>query len=174
MSGDSNHTKGNTMTEYNEGDLVEAVKGNTAIRGPLVNIWGLGRSLYLKLTLGLVTDIIHLEANGYKITVIEKAPPKVVLPTEPGFYVTAYNDPDVFELTKAGSWFYGPKSIPVDRVIHDGGNYLRRLEPVGETAKKVLKALDDFAEEFGVATSANRRIYNDGWNAVATEFGVEL
>ena len=163
------------MTEYNEGDLVEAVKGNTVIRGPLVNIGVLGRSLCLKLTLGLETDIIHLEANGYTITVIEKALPKVVLPTQPGIYQDAggrlwMRGEDRTDISPQPFWWEldgGLTGIPVDLP-------LTPLEPASETAKKVLKALDDFAEDFGVATSANRRIYNDGWNAVAIEFGVEL
>ena len=130
------------MTEYNEGDLIEASKGEDIVRGRLQRDTCAG-DLYVH-----GWCIQPLQRDGFTITVIETAPPKVVLPTEPGFYVTAYNDPDVFELTKAGSWFYGSKKIPVDRVIHDGGNYLRRLEPVGETAKKVLdRVLDWYTDD---------------------------
>jgi hypothetical protein len=58
------------MTEYNEGDLVEAVKGESVIRGRLIDLYGGGLSLCLKLTLGIQTDLFHLEANGYTITVV--------------------------------------------------------------------------------------------------------
>ena len=133
------------MTEYNEGDLVEAIKGNTAIRGPLVNIGGLGRSLCLKLTLGLETDIIHLEANGYKITVIEQAPPKVVLPTEPRIYQDAgkrlwMRGEDRTDISPQPFWWEvdsGLTGIPTDLP-------LTPLEPASETAKKVLDRVEQF------------------------------
>ena len=161
MNGDSNHTKGNTMTEYNEGDLVEAVKGNTAIRGPLVNIWGLGRSLCLKLSLGLLTDIIYLEANGYKITVIEKAPPKVVLPTEPGVYADRAND--TWVLNGRLQWMC-PES-PGDNDNAAAYAPFTPLKPVSETAKKVLEYLED---------SAVIDVRDSRCAGVRARFGVEL
>ena len=164
------------MNEYNEGDLVEAVKGDTVIRGPLVYICGLGRSLCLKLTLGIETDIIHLEANGYTVTTIEKAPPKVVLPIEPGLYTTDTRDlarsVPLYRLTENGKWStiwpHQGEQTRTPAEILDGiePETLTRLEPVPETAKKVLDrvrtywdfqppfnvglALDIIAKDFGV------------------------
>jgi len=149
----------NDMTEYNEGDLVEAVKGETVIRGLLVNICGLGRSLCLKLTLGIETDLIHLEANGFTITVIEKAAPVVVLPTEPGAYGYA-GWSDILILNNLGEW-HNQWASRIDVTALEGSG-LTRLAPVSETAKKVLdrvrkvwplyndRDLDVLAAEFGV------------------------
>ena len=149
------------MTEYNEGDLVEAVKGTTVIRGPLVNSFGLGRSLCLKLNLGIETDIIRFEANGYTITVIEKAAPVVVLPTEHGAYKD--NQGDLWQLND-----YGWKlltSDPPDEFKPENYVPLTRLEPVSETAKKVLDRVNK-GWPWGSSTAMLRR--------VAEEFGVEL
>ena len=146
------------MNKYNEGDRVRAEMDSTVIEGSL---WGCEelfvgssrRTLY-----ALLTDC-------WTITVIEKALPKVVLPTEPGFYITAYNDPDVFELYLSGDWFLGDQAISEARVIHDGGNQLTRLEPVPETAKKVLEYLED---------SAVIDVRDPRCAGVRARFGVEL
>ena len=70
------------MQEFHEGDLVEAVKGETVIRGRLKHVPDTGSRPVLNLTVALNSDTLHLEANGFTVTVIEKAAPP--LPTEPG------------------------------------------------------------------------------------------
>ena len=62
------------MTDFAEGDLVEAVKGDTVIRGRL------DHRAELKLTMALASDMLHLKASGYVVTVVERATPP--LPTE--------------------------------------------------------------------------------------------
>ena len=126
------------MTEYNEGDLVEAVKGETVIRGLLVNICGLGRSLCLKLTLGIETDLIHLEANGFTITTIEKAEPVVVLPTELGVYED--HEGDLWQLNVNGWKLL--TSDPPDAFKPENYAPFALLAPVSETAKKVLDRMN--------------------------------
>lgn len=51
------------------------------------------------------------------------------IPTAPGFYMTRYDNPDVFELTADGKWFHGAEEIPAERVRHDGGADMVRLVP---------------------------------------------
>ena len=126
------------MNEYNEGDLVEAVKGETVIRGLLVNICGLGRSLCLKLTLGIETDLIHLEANGFTITVIEKAAPVVVLPKST---VKFASGPIVMWKENLLGWVItGHDDVwgNPDLIIKTFGSDFTILEPVSETAKKEI------------------------------------
>ena len=149
------------MNDYNEGDLVEAVMGETVIRGRLSSA---GKYLWVGDS-GRTPE--NIESYGFTVSIIEKAPPKVVLPTEPGFYITAYNDPDVFELYLSGDWFLGDVAISEARVICDGGNQLTRLEPVPETAKKVLDRLDVWEIHEG---ADSREVFAK----VAKEFGVEL
>jgi hypothetical protein len=109
------------------------------------------------------TGFAQYQKGQYRLFV--KAHPAVVLPTVDGFYLTAYDEPDVFELN-CGSWYLGDAQISEDRVRHDGGSRLTRLEPVPETAKKVLDALKvQYGENF--IDNAN-----ESWNRVAREFGV--
>ena len=123
-----------TDSDYAEGDFVEVVKGRTRISGVLAP--GYASSLFIE---GFGRSIGTLKRDGYTVTVIERAKP--ALPTEPGFYLTDYSYNEVFELTAAGDWYCGTDAIPVERVIHDAGDRLVRLEPVPETAKKVLEAV---------------------------------
>ena len=148
------------MSDYAEGDYVEVVKGRTRISGVLSTDFS-----------GLrIADagwsIESLKYEGFTVTTIERAKP--ALPTEPGFYLTDYFYPDVFELNADGNWYYGDDVIAVERVIYDGGNRLTRLAPEPETAKKVLDrvetylkstvaiaALGDLRREFGVTGDAS-------------------
>ena len=156
----TNHNlKGNTMTEYNEGDLVEGVKGESVIRGRLDNIGNL-------IIDGLDWRVASLIRNGFTIRVVEEAAAVVVLPTEPGIYQDNGGDP--WELTDFG-WVFGDQVMSPDKFAP-----FTRLEPVSETAKKVLTALNDFAHPVTSQTFPGRVIYNDGWDAVAAEFGLEL
>lgn len=79
------------MSDWREGDLVEATNGETVIRGRLRDGGPKngGRPL-LTLTLVIESDILHLEANGYTVTLIERAPEP--LPTERGVYVSTRTD----------------------------------------------------------------------------------
>lgn len=152
------------MTEYNEGDLVEAVKGETVIRGRATASYGkhlLGRS-------GRIME--ELEDNGFILTVIEKAAPKNVLPTEPGIYVTEGSE--VWEkvplfLLGDQSWQFANGEDASEAAANWGTKApLTKLEPVPVTAKKVIERfeilhlsdnmwLDDVAvisAEFGVSS----------------------
>lgn len=64
-------------------------------------------------------------------TLFVKVPPRLALPTEPGYYQDRVED--VWTLTKSGKWLAGED--PGDPAIWTP---LTRLEPVSETAKKVL------------------------------------
>ena len=57
----------------------------------------------------------------------EESVPKVLLPIEPGFYITAYDEPDIFELKNNKHWYLANQEISAERVAHDGGNQLTRL-----------------------------------------------
>ena len=62
-----NNSKGNTMTKYNDGDLIEAVKGETIIRRRLETDHDLLWLPELRRSLPSLLD------DGFTITVIEKA-----------------------------------------------------------------------------------------------------
>lgn len=151
------------MSEFNEGDLVEAVKGDTVIRGRLGRVPDGGSRPVLDLTIAFRSDVLHLEANGYTVTVIERAKPE--LPTERGFYLSC-NGLDVLYQGTDGSWSddakYGVEPVEVSRKHAP----LTRLEPVPETAKKVLDRLSSFWE-FGPPQN-----FLDEFAAIAAEFGV--
>lgn len=86
--------------EFSKGDLVEAVKGETVIRGRVRST----NNAYFWLTVdGIAATINHSEASGWAVAVIEKAAPKDVLPTEPGFYIDNQND--AWLLRADGEWF---------------------------------------------------------------------
>ena len=154
------------MTEYTPGDLVEAVKGETVIRGRL---HGLGDHLWVGDS-GRTPE--NVESYGFTITVIEKAAPVVVLPTEPGLYTTDIKDLPtslpLYRLNENGEWstiwaHIGEQTRAPAEIL-DGikPGILTRLEPVSETAKKVLdrvrktwgmnriRDLDDIGADFGV------------------------
>ena len=142
----SNYNKG----DYSEGDLIEAVKGETVIRGRL------DFKLELELSLALRSDVLHLKANGYTVRTIEKAALVVVLPTEPGLYTTETRDLarslPLYRLNEKGEWStiwaYRSEETRAPAEILDGikPNTLTRLEPVSETAKKVLDRVDNWPE----------------------------
>ena len=117
----SNYNKG----DYSEGDLIEAVKGETVIRGRL------DFKLELELSLALRSDVLHLKANGYTVRTIEKAAPLVVLPTEYGYYLDY--EGHIWELSNL--WF---KRLFDDEDSAEDYAPFTPLAPVSETAKKVL------------------------------------
>jgi hypothetical protein len=106
---------------YNEGDLIEAVKGDTVIRARLQRDPAGYKNPLAVFTVALRADVRHLEANGYTVTVLEKAAPPV--PTEPGWYADKDGEP----------WY-----------IRGGASLLpryapyTRLEPVPVTVQKVI------------------------------------
>ena len=127
------------MTEYNEGDLVEAVKGESVVRGRIHQGGEYrGNRGYRYLGDSGALDEVYLK-GGWTVTVIEKAAPVVVLPTEPGAY--ASNQGSVFVLNSDGDWldfslWRGRVNNPA--VANPAYHPFTPLEPVSETAKKVL------------------------------------
>lgn len=113
------------MSEYDEGDLIEAVKGDTVIRARLQRDPAGYKNPLAIFTVALHADVRHLEANGYKVTVLEKAAPP--LPTEPGHYLD--KDGDHWELPRIGE--LDPRYAPY-----------ARLEPVPVTVQKVIELLE--------------------------------
>lgn len=145
------------MTEYTAGDLVEAVKGESVIRGRL-KADELGLHLWVGDS-GRTPE--NIESYGFTLSIIEKAAAVVVLPTEDGLYLDADGDP--WRLMD-DRWLY----LPGRTLSRQAFSYapFTRLEPVSETAKKVLgrvgkvwegypwfefpNALDEIARDFGV------------------------
>jgi len=147
------------MNDWKEGDLVEAVKGETVIRGRLISR---GNGLVLNLTLAIASDIPHLEANGYTLTRVEHV--KSELPTEPGVYED--REGDAWLLAANCEWHcltvdlrHVGKPIEFDPSLYAP---FTRIEPVPVTAKKVLDRVSQIlpgpfpnefsglAREFGV------------------------
>jgi hypothetical protein len=84
-----------------------------------------------------------------------EAPPAVVLPTEPGHYLD--NDGEL--------WTMIP-DFPFREKLHAKYAPFTRLEPVPETAKKVLDRIKVLYDENFIDNA------NESWNRVAREFGV--
>lgn len=148
------------MSEYNEGDLVEAVKGEEVVRGRLrapesVN----GR--YLAIGTNALSTATY-EAKGFTLTVIEKAAPK--LPTEPGLYIEsgkAHSYTNIWSLSANGRWLCAAASKYDGRAEEFAP--FTRLEPVPVTAKKVLDEVSKFAWADGFMSQLEN---------VAKQFGV--
>ena len=161
------------MNEYNEGDLIEAVKGEIVIRGRL------DYKLEVELTLALRSDVRHLIANGYTVTVIEKAPPKNPLPTEPGVYVTDVSDLAgsvvLYRLNTYGEWSVmwsiGAPEQRTEQAMIAGtsGEKLFRLELAHVTAKKVLGRVSEAVPIFPAYVASGMTKIID---MVGVEFGV--
>jgi hypothetical protein len=119
--------------EYNEGDLVEAVKGETRMSGRLAD--ALMGDLGID---GMGWPIRSLEREGFTITVIEKAKPKVVPPTDVGFYLS--RESKLWTLEVNGYWRddYDYTRRPDEAEAHAP---FTRLEPRAVTAKAVLDRL---------------------------------
>lgn len=155
------------MSDYNEGDLVEAVKGTTVLRGRLKRSREDGPDPILVLTPALKSDIVHLASNGYTVTVIERAKP--ALPTEPGHYLHR-NGIDVLSRTASGSWIHDGR-FTADNAIRDC-QPLQRLEPVAETAKKVLDRVRARVDTVSSPGAVIYEIAEDTLAQIAVEFGV--
>lgn len=126
------------MSEWNEGDLVEAVKGEMRIVSRL-KAWDDG-SLFLEASRAGVNSTCY---DGYTMTLLERAVPKVELPTEPGIYeaadcfLTFGNYPYI--LDDAGRWFCSVHEVAGS--VMPERMPLTRLEPVADTVRKVLDAV---------------------------------
>ena len=72
---------------------------------------------------------------------LDRPKPPVVLPSEPGHYLPAYENPKVFTLDAEGIWSCGLRETSIERVKHDCGNGMVKLEPVAETARKMRDAI---------------------------------
>jgi len=159
------------MNEYNEGDLVEAVKveiaSSTRFRGVIRKYaikYGNGQEFRV-IAQTYQPTIEYLERNDFTITVIEKAQPKVELPTEPWSYYL-----DKYGAAKGGGniWFTDGQGL-----MHSwpaGSNPEKyapfvRMELPGVTAKAVLDHVRGYAWADGFATQIE---------ATAKKFGVEL
>lgn len=131
------------MSEYNEGDLIEAVKGETAIRGrirpePRGRYFWVGDS-------GRTTD--SFTDAHFTLTVIEKAAPK--LPTESGFYRVSGSNAahgGTVRRTDDGRWWWIGNdfaTLPSEQTAEETAVMmpLTRLEPVPETADKIRAQL---------------------------------
>lgn len=154
-------SKEKDMDEFNKGDLVEAVNGETVIRGRMQEIGG---ELLLPLTLAMRSDIAHLTANGFTLSTIEKALPP--LPTEPGIY--AGKSGSIWELGGSGGWWC--LSNPMTQPVADGAPFTR-LAPVAEVLGKML------AEPIGVRRTPESTTYTLDSRIlanVAAEYGVTL
>ena len=69
----------------------------------------------------------------------------VVLPNVPGFYITAHEYHDVFQLHEDGTWSKGGWGVPDERVRYDCGGSLTHMRPVAEVAAEVLAAVEAVA-----------------------------
>lgn len=127
------------MSEYNVGDLVEAVKGETKYVGRVFSDYG----LYVGEN---GPRLAYLEVNGFTVTVLEKAVP--ALPTEHGWYqAEAHGTKYLFQLSEHDlGWFYvgneyqpAPRRRTPNDAESRGG--LTRLEPVTVTVQKVIDYL---------------------------------
>lgn len=143
------------MTEFSEGDLIEASKGDTVIRGRVVPLGG-----------GLTIqaggwDVDSFERSGFTLTVIEKAAP--ALPTEPGAYLVTktFRGKRCVLLTQTGEWYDYLGGMVAAEYVQ---KYLLPLEPMASVSDTAKKVLDRVARSVG----------NDSiLRKIATEFGVK-
>jgi len=121
-----------TEPELMAGDLVEAVKGFRVVRdivhlgaGPIF-----GGRLYLGVpSLFGTTQIESYIESGYTLILIDRTKPPVVLPTEVGYYIACDGGMDRIE-------FEG-------ELLPERYAPYTKLEPVAETAKRVLDRVMD-------------------------------
>jgi hypothetical protein len=162
------------VTDYNEGDLIEVSKGETLHRGRLVasKFPGIDPRVYLpEFAGGRYADTF--ESTGYTVTLLEKANPKVELPTAPGVYRDANGDH--WTLHTNGQWIgNGDGSLAVDwstnEMTSNGTNFhpLVRLEPRSVTAKAALDRLAELDGGAGTTCSMVKSYIG----TIAEEFGV--
>jgi hypothetical protein len=144
------------------GDQVRVVRGDNVLDGKIVYRYQLGNAEVY--AIGLLVDSISgsLRITNEVWTLFVPAKPAVVLPTEPGLYLSPVEGgPWVFQLSEYGDW----KLINTNSPFPIGDGHLERnapftkLEPVAVTAKKVIEFIDAYP-------------FTDALDAVRTEFGV--
>jgi len=154
------------MNEYNEGDLVEAVKGETVFRERLKS--DDGSRLYMPTMRG-GPHVLNLAGMGYTVRVIEKAEEKVELPSEPGIYVSRKDGtPVIIHKLTDGRWVNADDTFYMDDDMVERWLPLLLLEPRAETAKAVIEAVKQIPHVDG----DSRINLRHGLLAVADEFGV--
>ena len=120
-------------TNFNVGDLVEAVKGELVIRDRLT-VKG------YHLALGAMGwSLRDVRLNGYTLSLVEAATPP--LPTEPGIYADIEGDPWKLNATTddyEARWSFGNEYRTRAQVSQHVP--FTRLGPVPDTAKKVVDA----------------------------------
>lgn len=150
------------MDEFKEGDLVEAVKGETVVRGRLVEPLKSADDFWVGDSTKLLSGLRYC---GFAVSLVERAQPE--LPTEPGIYLDGRGN--VAQLTADTTdyeerWFNEYGQYMTHTEVRERAPFTR-LEPVADTARKVLdrvrglfgegalmlNEVDDIAEEFGVA-----------------------
>ena len=150
-------------TEFKEGDLVEAVKGESVVRGRARQGTG-AASGYLFLGDSGAIEEFYVR-RGWTVTLIDHP---LQLPTEPGVYSThyprradegewGYDGLAIHMLNTSGNW------VDIGWGSPDKGATLTRLESRADTAKAVLERVSEIlrgtplpnefsnlAREFGV------------------------
>lgn len=110
-------------TKVKRGDMVQLTRDEQQVVG-CVNEVGLGGYWFS-------VKYINTFYHGADWSLFVQAPPAIVLPTEPGCY-----------LDKDGSVWTITTRFPFREDLHARHAPFTRLEPVPETAKKVLDAVD--------------------------------
>lgn len=116
------------MSEYKEGDLVEAVKGDTVIRGRLD-----GGEDSRPWVIDSGWSLNSLVGDGFTVSLVESAP--TPLPTASGFYVDEQGDH--WRLNGGGGW--DCLDSPTDSNNPQHFAPFTRLEPVPDVARTVLE-----------------------------------
>jgi len=158
--------------EFNEGDLVEAVGGETVIRGRLKVSEITSRLVVPCVTFDMPIEV--LEREGFTLTVIEKAKPK--LPEDPGIYADQHGG--MWTLHKNGEWINnGDGSVAVSFDADDMSGIYRsllpftKLEPAAETARRILDRIR--SDNTGDGGYYDHRYTGKQLRALFAEFGVE-
>jgi hypothetical protein len=144
------------MSDYNEGDLIEAVKDKARVTDVATRS-NLGGGLYLPIMRGAIY-LDTLERGGWTLTVLEKAAPP--LPTEPGWYLDKYDD--IWGVSAEGRFGYRGRTWAQPGEDVTAYAPFTRLEPVPVTVQKVIdyltaegctrRPLDGVRKHFGVTS----------------------
>lgn len=148
------------MSEFKENDLVEAVKGETMIRGRLNQTFSGGKDFWVGDSTRLLSG---LPGCGWVVSLVEAAPEP--LPAEAGHYQDQQGRHWLHQIYDGSS--YGAPDRDVDQWIDYKGEIddpasmidvlpLTRLEPVPETAKRVIDAVRTFAWADGFTNQLDR------------------
>ena len=144
------------MSDFHEGDLVEATKGETVVRGRVGGCSGDWVGTSRRQIPGLIND-------GFTIATIERAKP--ALPTERGWYLDrngmAWELQDFWNCNPLGT-----TSRPTADLFDTYGPFTP-LESVPETAKKVLDQLRGMWGDVGAPDWIANKL-----TRIAAEFGV--